>query len=89
MITDTRYVKTQKKVDAQQRELPMYESVIKKIEKPIVFNICMLGSVIRMTELLTPESIMKVLETRIPPGFLDMNRQALDLGLALGEQFKP
>ena len=89
LITDTRYVKTQKKVDARQRELPMYESVIKKIEKPIVFNICMLGSVIRMTGLLTPESIMKVLEKRIPPDFLDMNRQALDLGLALGEQFKP
>ena len=89
LITDTRFVKTQKKVDAQQRELPIYESVMGKIGKPIVFNICMLGSVIRMTELLTPESIMKVLETRIPPDFLDMNRQALYLGLALGEQFKP
>ena len=88
LITDTRYVRTQKKVDAQQRELPMYESVMEKIGKPIVFNICMLGSVIRMTELITPESIMKALETRIPPDFLDMNRLALDLGLALGEQFK-
>ena len=54
-----------------------------------MFNICMLGSVIRMTDLLAPESIMKVLETRIPPNFLDMNRQALDLGLALGDQFRP
>ena len=89
LITDLRFVKTQKKVDAQQRELPMYESVINEIEKPIVFNICMLGAVIRMTELIAPESIMKVLETRIPPDFLEMNRQALDLGLALGEQFKP
>ena len=89
LITDTRYVRTQKKVDAQQRELPMYESVMEKIGKPIVFNICMLGSVIRMTELITPESIMKALETRIPPDFLDMNRLALDLGMALGEQFKP
>ena len=89
LITDSRYVKIQKKVDALQRELPMYENVMEKIGKPIVFNICMLGAVIRMTELLTPESIMKVLETRILPDFLDMNRQALDLGLALGEQFKP
>jgi 2-oxoglutarate ferredoxin oxidoreductase subunit gamma len=89
LITDARFVKTQKKVDAQQRELPMYESVMGKIGKPIVFNICMLGSVIRMTNLLAPESIMKVLETRIPPDFLDMNRQALDLGLALGDQFRP
>jgi len=28
---------------------------------------------------------MKVLETKIPPGFLDMNRKALDLGLQLAE----
>jgi 2-oxoglutarate ferredoxin oxidoreductase subunit gamma len=89
LITDSRYVKIQKKVDALQRELPMYENVMEKIGKPIVFNICMLGAVIRMTGLLTPESIMKVLETRILPDFLDKNRQALDLGLALGEQFKP
>jgi 2-oxoglutarate ferredoxin oxidoreductase subunit gamma len=88
LITDTRYVKTQKKVDAQQRELPMYENVMEKIGKPIVFNICMLGSVIRMTELVAPDSIMKVLETRILPDFLAINRQALELGLELGEQFK-
>ena len=88
LITDSRYVKTQKKVDAQQRELPMYEHVMEKIGKPIVFNICMLGSVIRMTELVSPDSIMKVLQTRILPDFLDINRQALELGLTLGDQFK-
>jgi hypothetical protein len=28
---------------------------------------------------------MKVLKTQIPPSFLDINRQALDLGLKLSE----
>jgi 2-oxoglutarate ferredoxin oxidoreductase subunit gamma len=88
LITDTRYVKTHKKVDAQQRELPMYESVMEKIGKPIVFNICMLGAVISLTELVKPESLIKVLETRISPDFISINRQALDLGLALGAPFK-
>jgi 2-oxoglutarate ferredoxin oxidoreductase subunit gamma len=71
-------------VDARQRELPMYETVMDKIGKPIVFNICMLGAVVGMTDLVQPESIMKVLEQRIPAGFLEMNRQALELGLELG-----
>jgi 2-oxoglutarate ferredoxin oxidoreductase subunit gamma len=88
LVTDTRYVKTQKKVDAQQKELPMHQNVMDKIGKPIVFNICMLGAVIEMVDLLTPEAIMKVLENRIPPDFLDLNRQALDLGLELGRKFK-
>jgi 2-oxoglutarate ferredoxin oxidoreductase subunit gamma len=45
LVTDSRYVKTERKVDAQQRELPMYQNVMDKIGKPIVFNICMLGAV--------------------------------------------
>jgi len=85
LITDSRYVKLGKKVDARQVELPMYETVMEKIGRPIVFNICMLGAVIALTTLVRPESIIKVLETQIPPGFLDINRQALDLGLKLSE----
>ena len=88
LITDPRFVQTEKKVDAQQKELIMYETVMAKIGKPIVFNICMLGAVIALTELVKPESVMKMLALRIPQDFLDMNRQALDIGLALGEQAK-
>jgi len=88
LITDTRYVQIEKKVDAQQREIEMYETVMAKIGKPIVLNICMLGAVIALTGLVKPESIMKVLAHRIPQDFLDMNRQALDVGLALGEEAK-
>jgi len=85
LITDTRFVQTEKKVDAQQKEMAMYETVMAKIGKPIVFNICMLGAVIALTELVKPESIMKTLENRIPADFLEINRKALDIGLALGQ----
>ena len=84
-VTDSRYVKVGKKVDARQVELPMYETVMEKIGRPIVFNICMLGALIGLTKLVHPESIIKVLEAQIHPSFLDMNRQALDLGLKLSE----
>lgn len=88
LISDTRYVKTEKKVDAQQKEIAMFETIMDKVGKPIVFNICMLGVVICLTELVKPESIMKVLERRIPADFLDMNRSALDIGIKLGEAAK-
>jgi len=83
LVTDTRFVKTEKKVDAQQRELPMYQSIMDKIGKPIVFNICMLGAVISFTEIVKSESIMKTLASRIPSSFLDMNQKALNLGMEL------
>jgi len=85
LVTDSHYVKVDKKVDARQVELPLYETVMEKIGQLIVFNICMLGAVIGLTKLIRPESIMKVLEEQMNPRFLEMNRQALDLGLKLVE----
>jgi 2-oxoglutarate ferredoxin oxidoreductase subunit gamma len=83
LISDTRHVNTERKVDARQVEFPIYETVMEKIGKPIVFNICMLGVVLELTRLVNPDSIMKVLETRIPASFLELNREALQLGLEM------
>ena len=88
LIIDPRFVQTEKKVDAQQKEVEMYEAIMAEIGKPIVFNICMLGAVIGLTGLVKPESIMKSLENRIPADFLEMNRKALDIGMRLGEAAK-
>ena len=85
MLTDSRHVKTERKVDARQVELPLYETVMEKIGKPIVFNICMLGALIGLTRIVQLDSIMKVLQTRIPASFLKLNREALQLGMALAE----
>jgi 2-oxoglutarate ferredoxin oxidoreductase subunit gamma len=87
LITDRRYVKTERRVDAQQFELPMHQSVMEQIGNPIVFNICMLGAVLGLNEgLVKPESILSVLRQRLPSKFLEMNRQALELGMQLGKQ---
>lgn len=85
LLTDERFVQTQKRVDARQVSLPMYSSVMEKIGKPIVFNICMLGAIVGLTKVVASDSIMKVLETRIPAGFIEMNRESLQLGFELGQ----
>ena len=45
----------------------------------------MLGALIGISQLVKPESILKVLETTIPRDFMDMNKRALDLGIKMGE----
>ncbi|MCP4721156.1 MAG: 2-oxoacid:ferredoxin oxidoreductase subunit gamma [Desulfobacteraceae bacterium] len=85
LLMDSKYVTIEKKVDAKHIALPMYETVMEKIKKPIVFNICMLGALIGISQLVKPESILKVLETTIPKDFMDMNKKALDLGIQMGE----
>ncbi|MCD6186115.1 MAG: 2-oxoacid:acceptor oxidoreductase family protein [Deltaproteobacteria bacterium] len=84
LLTDTKYVKTERKVSANQVELPMYETVLDKIGKPVVFNICMLGVVIGLTKIVKPESIMKTLGTSFSPELQEINGKALELGIELG-----
>jgi len=86
LLVDSKYVTIGKKVDAKHISLPMFDTVMEKIGKPIVFNICMLGTLIGISELIKPESILKVLKTTIPKDFMDMNKKALDLGLAMGKK---
>ncbi|RLC30265.1 MAG: 2-oxoacid:ferredoxin oxidoreductase subunit gamma [Deltaproteobacteria bacterium] len=85
LLTDTKHVKTNPKVDARQIELPMYQTVMDEIGKSIVFNICMVGAVLALTNLIKPESITKVLADRIPADVLEMNRKALELGITLAK----
>lgn len=84
LITDPRFVTTQRKVDAVQHELPMYERVMAQFEKPIVFNTCMLGAVIGLTGVVGLDAVEKVLDQRLPPAFMELNRQALQSGFELG-----
>jgi len=84
LLTDSRFVRTTKKVDAKQIELPMYDKVMEKIRKPIVFNICMLGALLGITEFVKPASVMEVLKSNIPKDFIEMNQNALELGMEMG-----
>ena len=86
MLTDKKYVKIDHKVDARQIELDMYLAVMEKIAKPIVFNICMLGALIGLTDLVKPESILKVLKEKIGSEFMAMNQKALEIGLELARE---
>jgi 2-oxoglutarate ferredoxin oxidoreductase subunit gamma len=85
LLTDPRFVKIERRVDARQVQLPIYHSVMERIGKPIVFNIGVLGALVGLTEVVRFESVLKTVESRIPPSFLAMNRQALEIGMELSQ----
>lgn len=87
LLSDNHFVKIEKKVDARQRELPMWATVMEELGNPLAFNICMLGALIGLTQLVHPESVLKVLEKRLPAAVMDLNTKALALGGALAEAF--
>jgi len=84
LMSDPRFVTIQRKVDAVQYEVPMYASIMEKIGKPIVLNICMLGALIGLTQVVALNAVEKVLQDRMPPASLDLNRRALEMGYSLG-----
>jgi 2-oxoglutarate ferredoxin oxidoreductase subunit gamma len=86
LLTDSHFVRLARKVDARQVELPMYKAVMDQIGKPVVFNMCVLGSLLGLAPVMKIESIIKVVESKTPTGFLDMNRKALDLGFDLADK---
>jgi 2-oxoglutarate ferredoxin oxidoreductase subunit gamma len=86
VLVDNYYVKQEAKLNAKQIGLDMYNSVMDEIGKPMVLNICMLGAFAQLTQIVRQESIIKVLEARIPDGTLELNRKALELGVHLAKE---
>ena len=74
-------------MDARQVALEMYRTIMDQIGKPIVLNICMLGALIGLTNVVKTDSILKILEKRVSADFLDMNKEAFDIGLNLAEKY--
>jgi 2-oxoglutarate ferredoxin oxidoreductase subunit gamma len=87
LLSDSRYVKTTRKVDAKQIELPMYDSVMEHIGKPVVFNICVLGALVSITEVIKPKSVLASIAASVPKDFVQLNTEAFELGMELGTDF--
>ena len=85
LLTDSRLVRLERKVDAVVRQLPMYQTVMDVIGKPIVLNICVLGALIGLAGIVKENSLKKVMRNRLRPEFLDMNQRALQLGIDLAK----
>lgn len=81
LITDTRFVKIERKVDARQRELPIYETVMEVIGNPVVFNIAMLGALLGLRPMVSTNAILAAIEQRVPARFLELNQKAFSLGM--------
>jgi 2-oxoglutarate ferredoxin oxidoreductase subunit gamma len=87
LLADSRFVKTTRKVDAKQIELPMYDSVMESIGKPVVFNICMLGALVSITEVIKPQAVLDTVVAKVPKDFIELNTKAFELGMELGSDY--
>ena len=87
LISDKKFVKTTRRVDARQIELPLYQTVVEEIGNPVVLNICVLGALIGMRGIVKKGSVEKVLADKFPPAFMAGNQMALDIGFEMGFEY--
>jgi len=83
LITDPHFVKRDVRVDARHIAPPIFDSVKDRLGNTIVLNVCVLGTLVEVTKIVRPESVMKVIEQRAPAGFLELNLKAFEIGLEL------
>jgi Pyruvate:ferredoxin oxidoreductase and related 2-oxoacid:ferredoxin oxidoreductases, gamma subunit len=86
LLTDSHYVKTSKRIDADHYSLPMYDNVMEMFGKPQVFNICVLGALIQLTNVVPLSALEDTLADRFAPRFQENNKKALELGVSLAKQ---
>ena len=86
IIYDPYFVKPALSSDAKLKPYKMYESVVSELKAPITHNICMLGVFTEECKLISKEAMIKVIEKRMPPKFIDLNKQAFEIGLRLGKE---
>jgi len=88
LLSDDRFVAPRKKVDARQVSLPMFQTVMEELGDPVAFNICMLGALIGILGVVRVESLLAVIARRVPEAYVDINGEALDLGVGMAEPLK-
>lgn len=86
LLTDSHFVRFQQRADARQRSLPLYQTVMENLGKPIVLNICMLGALQGLTEVVRFKSLERVVQSKGQADLGEINQRALRLGLDLAKE---
>ena len=66
--------------------LPFTQVASDDLGKKVVTNIVAVGALARISEVLPVDAVRDAVLSRVPPRFKELNEQAFDLGLRLGEE---
>jgi 2-oxoglutarate ferredoxin oxidoreductase subunit gamma len=66
--------------------LPFTQVASDELGKKVVTNIVALGALARVSEVLPADAVRDAVLSRVPARFRELNEQAFDLGLRLGEE---
>ena len=88
LIVDDFLVHQEYSADAIIYTLPLYSTLKNELNTSLGLNVCTLGALIGITNIVTPDSIINLLKESISPQFLDQNLKAFELGQKMVEDKK-
>ncbi|HHE40784.1 MAG TPA: 2-oxoacid:ferredoxin oxidoreductase subunit gamma [Candidatus Cloacimonetes bacterium] len=74
-------------IDGESIGVPFTELAIKNFKKAIVTNIISLAFLCRVTEIVSMDSLKEAIKNRVKARFIDMNMEAVSLGIKLAEKY--
>lgn len=88
LILDDTVKEKPKRNDIKIFSIPILDTAISKLRKPMVANIVALGSIYKLTKVVSKEALEKAVLNRVPQGTEDLNKKALLEGFKLIEDQK-
>jgi len=89
MVIDSTFVEEPENAPCRVISLPITEMTKEKFGKPIAANIVALSAINTITKIVSRDSLEKAVLKRVPRGTEDVNRSALELGIALAGEKSP
>jgi 2-oxoglutarate ferredoxin oxidoreductase subunit gamma len=81
-------VKVQETGNKKVYSVPILDTAVTELGKPMVTNIVALGAIVEITNVITKESLEKAVLDRVPKGTEDLNKKALTMGYRIAENSK-
>lgn len=83
IVTDSLFVTKLPEHPGRIYELPITHTAKNELGKALFSNIIALGALVKLTGIVSYESLEKAVLNRVPKGTEDLNRKALELGMEL------
>ena len=83
LILDSSITKHPDRDDIKIYSVPILETALNNLNKPMVANIVALGSIYELTKIVSKESLEKAVLNRVPQGTEELNKKALEEGFRL------
>ena len=86
VLLDPEFVEPASSISTRQFSIPMYKNTIESTGSPQTLNMCMLGTLVKLSPVVSKEALQVVIAERFNEKFRDQNIKAVETGYSLVQE---